>query len=108
MSNEWQRVARLADLEPEYPTRIRLGDREVALCLVDGEVFAIDNVCSHAHALLSDGYLEGHALFCPLHGGGFDVRTGKVVAAPCTVDIAVVPTKVEDGEIFLKLELVSQ
>ena len=62
----------------------------MALCLVKGEVFAIDNICSHASALLSNGYLEGHELFCPLHGGSFDVRTGEAVAAPCTVDLKVV------------------
>jgi naphthalene 1,2-dioxygenase ferredoxin component len=104
----WLRVARLADLEAGYPTRVKLGDREVALCLVEGKVFAIDNICSHAYALLSDGYLEGHELFCPLHGGSFDVRTGEAVATPCTDDIRVFPTHVSNGEIFLKLEFVSE
>jgi naphthalene 1,2-dioxygenase ferredoxin component len=108
MNEAWKRVARLADLEPEYPTRVKVGDREVAICLVDGEVFAIDNICSHAFAMLSDGHLEGHELICPLHGGSFDIRTGEAVATPCTVDLTVFPTKVEDGEVFLKLELVSE
>jgi nitrite reductase/ring-hydroxylating ferredoxin subunit len=108
MADEWTKVARFADLEPEYPTRIKVGERELALCLVDDEVFAIDNVCSHAFALLSDGYLEGHEIFCPLHGGSFDVRNGEAIAAPCTLDLSVFPTRVEDGEVFVKLELVTE
>jgi naphthalene 1,2-dioxygenase system ferredoxin subunit len=108
MSDEWKKVARLADLEPEYPTRIKLGGREVALCLIGGQVFAIDNICSHALALLSDGYLEDHELFCPLHGGSFDVRTGEAIAAPCTVGLSVFPTRIEDGEVFLQAELVTE
>jgi nitrite reductase/ring-hydroxylating ferredoxin subunit len=107
MTGQWKKVARLADLEPEYPTRIKLGEREVALCLVDGEVFAIDNICSHAFALLSDGHVEGHELFCPMHGGSFDVRTGEAVGAPCTVDLTVFPTKIENDEVFLDVELVT-
>ena len=102
MSEEWKKVARLADLKPGYPTRVKLGGHQVALCLVKGEVFAIDNICSHASALLSNGYLEGHELFCPLHGGSFDVRTGEAVAAPCTVDLKIFLTNVENGEIFIE------
>jgi nitrite reductase/ring-hydroxylating ferredoxin subunit len=108
MADEWTKVARLAELEPEYPTRIKVGERELALCLVENQVFAIDNVCSHAFALLSDGYLEGHEIFCPLHGGSFDVRNGEAIAAPCTIDLLVFKTRVEDGEVFVKLELVTE
>jgi nitrite reductase/ring-hydroxylating ferredoxin subunit len=108
MADEWTKVARLADLEPEYPTRIKIGERELALCLVENEVFAIEDVCSHAFALLSDGYLEGHEIFCPLHGGSFDVRNGEAIAAPCTTDLSVFVTRVEEGEVFVKLELVTE
>jgi nitrite reductase/ring-hydroxylating ferredoxin subunit len=108
MSDAWTKVARLSDLEEEYPTRLKLGEREMALCLVEGEVFAIDNVCSHAFAFLSDGYLEGHELFCPLHAGSFDVRTGEAVAAPCTVGLSVFPIKVEGDDIYMKVELVAE
>jgi naphthalene 1,2-dioxygenase ferredoxin component len=108
MLEAWTKVARLAELEPEYPIRVKVGERELALCLIDNEVFAIDNTCSHAFALLSDGHLEGHEIVCPLHGGSFDVRNGEAIAAPCTVDLSVFPTRVEDGEVFVKLELVAE
>jgi naphthalene 1,2-dioxygenase system ferredoxin subunit len=108
MTEQWTKVSKFDALEAEYPTRIKLGEREVALCLVDGEVFAIDNICSHAFARLSDGHLEGHELVCPLHSGSFDVRTGEAIAAPCVEGLKVFPTKVEGDEIFLKVELVDE
>jgi naphthalene 1,2-dioxygenase system ferredoxin subunit len=108
MTDTWTKVAKLSDLEEEYPTRLKLGEREVALCLVEGEVFAIDNVCSHAFAFLSDGHLEGHELFCPLHQGSFDVRTGAAVTEPCTVNLATYPIKVEGDDVYLKVELVAE
>jgi nitrite reductase/ring-hydroxylating ferredoxin subunit len=103
MTDTWHKVARIGDLEPEYPSRVKVGARDFALCLVEGEVFALNNMCSHAFALLSDGYLEGHHLFCPLHGGSFDVRTGEAVDPPCYVAVAVAETKVEGDDVYLKV-----
>ena len=57
------------------------GSCQVALARVGGEVFAIDDVCTHAGAPLSEGDLgrEGqYLLTCPWHEAHFDVRTGKV------------------------------
>ena len=103
MSEIWRRVASLAELDPDYPTRVKVDARELALCLVDGAVFAIDNVCSHAFARLSDGHVEGFQVFCPLHGGSFDVRTGEVMSLPCTEPIAALECRVEGDAVFVKV-----
>ena len=105
MSDEWHRVASLRELEPEYPTRVKLGVREFALCLVEGKVFAIDNICSHAFARLSDGHLEDHQIVCPLHGGRFDLRTGEAVELPCDTALPVFETKLDGDEVYLKFAL---
>jgi len=68
--------------------------------LIDGVLFATDNVCTHADALLSDGSIEGNTLLCPLHGGGFDVRTGAATMLPCVEPITAYPAK-RDGESVL-------
>ena len=99
----WHKVASLAELEEEYPTAVKVGGREVALCLVAGTVFAVDNVCSHAFAHLSDGHLEEFEIMCPLHGGSFDVRTGEPVRAPCFTPIVVHECRVENGEVLVKI-----
>ena len=100
---DWLRTVPRSGLDGKYPTLARAGELEIALCLVDGAVYAIENLCSHAFARLSDGEVEGYDILCPLHGGRFDVRTGEPTALPCIDPIAVYETKVEDGDVFVRL-----
>ena len=102
-NDTWHKVASYAALEPDYPICVKVDARELALCRVDDAVFAIDNVCSHAFARLSDGWLEGFALFCPLHGGSFDVRTGAVMSPPCMDPVAVFECRVEGDVVLVRL-----
>ena len=64
------RVGNRADLEEGAMKGIELGDLQIAVYNVDGEFYATDNICTHAFALLSDGFLDGDVVECPLHGGG--------------------------------------
>ena len=102
-TDTWHRVAKLVDLEEEYPTPVKIGNREVALCLVDGTVFAVDNICSHAFAHLSDGHLEEFEIMCPLHGGSFDVRTGIPIRAPCFTPVVAHECRIENDQVFIKI-----
>lgn len=56
--------------------RIEVGANGIALCRVNGVLYALDDNCSHADTPLSEGLLRGHQLICPLHGASFDVRDG--------------------------------
>ena len=67
----------------------------------EGELYAVDDTCSHANVSLSEGELEGHTLECWLHGSRFDVRTGEPSGPPATAPIDVYPVKVENGEVFV-------
>ena len=67
----------------------------------EGELYAVDDTCSHANVSLSEGELEGHTLECWLHGSRFDIRTGNPSGPPATVPINVYPVKVEDGEVYV-------
>ncbi|MDE2304798.1 MAG: non-heme iron oxygenase ferredoxin subunit [Gammaproteobacteria bacterium] len=60
------------------------GGREIMVCRTKDGVFAVDDICSHAYARLSEGRLRGFRAICPLHGAAFDVRTGAVLGAPAT------------------------
>jgi naphthalene 1,2-dioxygenase system ferredoxin subunit len=84
-------------------TAVTVGDKELALYEVDGEVYASDNRCTHGDALLSDGFLEGNQIECPFHQGRFDVCTGKALCAPLTEDIRVYPVRIENKRILVKL-----
>ena len=65
---------------------------------------ATDNVCTHAFALLSDGWLDGEYVECPLHGGRFEVATGKAMGDPVVCDLRTFPVRVsgDDIEILIK------
>jgi len=75
----------------------------LAIYGVGGEVFVTDNVCTHGHARLCDGFLDGHEIECPLHQGKFDVRSGKAMCEPLTADIRTYPVKIEDGYVFVEV-----
>ena len=79
---EFLKVAEIADVPPGTVKHVKLLGRNIALCNVDGEFFAMDDFCSHRGAPLSQGWLAGHILECPWHGWKFDVRTGGVTLDP--------------------------
>ncbi|MFT8779387.1 non-heme iron oxygenase ferredoxin subunit [Acetobacter orientalis] len=67
---------------------------------VKGKVYITDALCTHGKAVLTDGDLEGTTIYCPLHGGGFDICTGKAASPPCTVPLKTYPAVVEGNDIF--------
>ncbi|QBR01364.1 non-heme iron oxygenase ferredoxin subunit [Paraburkholderia pallida] len=96
-------AANLSELVEDEPLPVKLGEEHIALYLLDGEVRATHNVCTHQFALLSDGYTEDGCIECPLHQGKFDIRTGAAVCAPVTQPIRVYPVHVEGDAIMVDL-----
>ena len=103
MSN-WIDAAAESDVPQEDVTAVVVDGREIALYGVEGEVFATDNICTHGHARLCEGFLEGHEIECPLHQGKFDVRTGQATCAPATEGLRSYPVKIEGGRVWLALD----
>lgn len=95
-------VAILSDLEDRIPHPIEINGEEIALVLMDDKVYAIDNVCTHEYACLSDGYVEGNRIVCPLHLAEFDIETGVVVEDPAEEDLQTYPVEIVDGQIYIK------
>ncbi|MDA8345155.1 MAG: non-heme iron oxygenase ferredoxin subunit [Thermaerobacter sp.] len=79
------------------------GER-LAFFRVGDEIYCIDDTCSHAMASLSAGSVDGRIVTCPLHGGQFDIPTGKPVRLPVTAPVAVHPVEIRDGQVFVGLE----
>jgi naphthalene 1,2-dioxygenase system ferredoxin subunit len=100
----WVRAANRSDLAEGEPLGVEVAGRAIALYDIDGALFATDNICTHAYARLSDGWLDGGLIECPLHAARFDVRTGKVLDPPATEDLKTYPVRVVDGEIQVKLD----
>lgn len=73
----WVRVADLAECPPGSSREVVAAGRVVALFNVEGEIFALDGVCSHQGGPLGSGCLEGHVVTCPWHGWQYDIRDGQ-------------------------------
>ncbi len=96
------KVCRADDLPPGEMLAVAIDSLPpMALYNVDGEFFATSNICTHAVATLTDGYLEGDQIECPMHGGMFSVRTGEATHHPCFEPIATYAVKLRDGDIFV-------
>jgi naphthalene 1,2-dioxygenase system ferredoxin subunit len=102
-NGSWHRVAGTDEVEEGEILAVRIGERQVALYKIGGQIFATDNVCTHAYALLSDGWLDGTVVECPLHGGQFDVTTGEALSSPVERPLCTFPARVADGQVEILL-----
>jgi nitrite reductase/ring-hydroxylating ferredoxin subunit len=103
MEEGWHKVAGKSEVAEGEVLGTTIGDKQVAVYMIGGELYATDNICTHAYACLSDGYLEDGIIECPLHAGRFEVKTGKALGSPVTQDVAVFPVKLVGDDIMVKL-----
>lgn len=83
---------------------VQNGISRIAVFRLKDGFFAIDDVCTHDHAYLSEGNLvDDRTIECPWHGAQFDVPTGKVMCMPATEDVKVYRTEVHDGAVFIEV-----
>jgi len=102
-NTEWTDAAAVTDVPEDDVIGMIVAGRDLALYNAGGEIFATDNICTHGHARLCEGFLDGHEIECPLHQGKFDVRTGQPTCAPVTEAIKSYPVKIEGGRVFLAI-----
>ena len=100
---EFSKVASLADLPEGSMQAVQLNGSEVLLCHTAQGVFALDNLCSHGAARLCEGKLKGQRVFCPMHGGAFDVQNGAALSRPAVQALASYPVRIEGDDILLAL-----
>jgi naphthalene 1,2-dioxygenase ferredoxin component len=100
---EWVTVAEQGAVNEGEMKGVTVGGQEIALYNLKGEIYATDNLCSHAFAFLSDGWLDGEEVECPLHAGRFEIKTGKGLGPPIPCDIKSFPVRIENGQIQVKL-----
>jgi 3-phenylpropionate/trans-cinnamate dioxygenase ferredoxin subunit len=100
------RVARIADVPKGRMLEVNVGGRNILLCHTREGWFAVDNICTHAYAKLSEGRLRKTRLICPLHGGSFDCRTGAAIGPPAVLPLGAYAVRLsgEDVEIAVGTE----
>lgn len=100
---EWKKVAKISDIKDDCGFLYEEGDIAIALVKVGSEVFAVDDMCTHADASLCDGMVDGDEIECPLHFARFNVRTGEVTAPPATRGIQTYPVRLVGDDVEVEL-----
>ena len=98
------KVAKLSELPEEGAVRVVVGSTPVCLARSGGEVFAVNDVCSHADVSLSEGDVEDGTVECWLHGSRFDLRTGRPTGLPATKPVATYPVTIEGDDVIVAVE----
>ena len=104
--SQWTDAAPLDEVPAEDVIGKVVAGREIALYSVDGGIYATDNLCTHGHARLCEGFLDGHEIECPLHQGSFHIPTGKCLKPPARLDLKTYPIRIEGGHIYVGLPVV--
>lgn len=97
-------VAQLCELSADRGYPVMIDDSPIALFLVDGQIHAIDDRCTHAGAALAASEVCDGAITCPSHGAVFDVCTGEALGPPAEDNLATWPVRVVDGQVEIGLE----
>ena len=98
---EFIKVATTGEIAPGTALRVEVGDEPVAIFNLDGEFYAIGDICSHAEASLSEGDIYGDIVECPLHGAEFDIKTGRQRTLPAVTPVPTFPVRVEGDDVLL-------
>ncbi len=101
MNTQWFAVADVDDLLEDDVIGVEVEGKELALYLIEGEVYATDNICTHGLARLSDGFVEDGQIECPLHQGKFCIKTGKAMCAPLESDVQSYRTKIDNNKVHV-------
>lgn len=95
----WKNVCEVSQVAEDFPFSAKVEGKEIGVYLIDGNYYALEDVCPHAHALLSQGIVDDGKVECPLHEALFDVRTGRCLREPGSRDLQTYLTRVVGNQI---------
>lgn len=97
-------IARTDDVAPRSNKAFEIDGHDILICNVDGEFYAVRNLCSHAEEKLEGGRIRGHCVVCPKHGARFDLKDGRHLTPPAWAGINTYPLRVVDDRIEVRLQ----
>ena len=104
----FERVCGLSEVPEDGSLRVELADVDVAVVRFEDEVYALQDVCSHADYPLTDGDVEefdgAPTIECSWHGSCFDLRTGQPTNLPATEPVPVYPVRVEGDDVYVDVD----
>ena len=99
----WVKVADLSECPPGSLLDVEAGRESIVLANIDGDLYALENRCSHQDLPLSDGELDGDRLECLYHGARFDVCTGKAVGLPAIKPVETYDVRMRGQEVYVRI-----
>ena len=99
----WHNVAKTSEIDEDEPKAVRIGDLFIALYKIDDRFYATDDICTHEFAMLSEGYVDGDVIECPLHQARFHIPSGKVIGPPADEDLRTFAVKVVGEDVFVEI-----
>ena len=106
MSVDFAPIGHLVDFNDGKPHRVEVNGKDILIAVVDQEVYAVSDTCTHAEVSLSEGELVDCKIECFLHGAAFDLKSGEPTSPPATSALATYEIALE-GEDENPLILVS-
>ena len=100
---EFTKVATRTQLSSAGKMLVEVDDRLVVLFQIEGQVYCIDDVCTHDGGPLSEGALDGTQIACPRHGAKFDVCTGKALSMPATEATVAHQVKLDGDDVLVRI-----
>lgn len=101
---EFKKVARTDEIPVGKVMGFEIGLDRIVICNTGQGFYAMNDECTHQSLPLSGGKLKGNEIICPHHGTKFDVTTGNVTHPPAIVPVDTYEVKIENGEIFVKID----
>lgn len=98
----YTKAARVDEIAPGQKKVVAVDGAEIVIVNLDGDFYAIDNVCTHDGGPLGEGKLEGFQIICPRHGARFDVRTGEALTLPAFEPTSTYEVRVQDGDVLVE------
>ena len=104
-NNGWVRAAAISDVPEGAVVGAEVGGVRLALYNINGAVYATAEFCTHARASLTEGFVEGDVIECPLHQARFHIPTGAVKSGPTRRPLTTYPVLVDGGDICVRIDL---
>ena len=100
--SEWVDAVRVEELEPGNHVVVEVEDAMIAIFNLDGDFYAIEDVCTHDGSEIASGCVIDGNIECPRHGARFNIKTGAVTAPPAYEPVDTFPVQVVDGVVQVK------
>ena len=97
------KIAKKSDIENGKIKEYTVSGKSIAIANTEGDFFAFDALCTHAHCSLAGGFLDGYTLTCYCHGAQFDISKGDVISPPATEPLGIYKVKVEGEDILVEI-----